>query len=104
MAASDGRDGPRDSTLYPARIKDLGPRDFVKVDCEACHHTALLSLAFLSRLGLDPRCKVLDLRDPSEPVRPWLPSLRDWRTLRESGVEWAAGRVDDWLARKAGKQ
>jgi hypothetical protein len=42
--------------------------------------------------------------DPSEPSRSWLPSLRDWRTARESAVDWAAGRVEDWLARKAGKQ
>jgi hypothetical protein len=44
--------------LYLARIEDLGPGDLVKVDCAACSHTALLSAAFLSRLGLDPREKV----------------------------------------------
>jgi len=27
--------------LYAARIEDLG--DFVKVDCAACHHVALLT-------------------------------------------------------------
>ena len=42
--------------------------------------------------------------DPSEPSRSWLPSLRDWRTVWESGVDWAVGRIDEWLARKAGKQ
>jgi hypothetical protein len=26
--------------LYAARIEDLGPGDFVKVDCAACHHGA----------------------------------------------------------------
>jgi hypothetical protein len=34
-----------------ARIDDLGPGDFVKVDYAARSHTALLSTAFLSRLG-----------------------------------------------------
>jgi hypothetical protein len=29
--------------LYAARIEDLGPGDFVKVDCVACHHVALLT-------------------------------------------------------------
>jgi hypothetical protein len=62
--------------LYAARIEDLEPGDFVKVDCAACCrrllrssaelrclHTALLAPAFLSRLGLSPRHKVLDLQD-----------------------------------------
>jgi hypothetical protein len=49
--------------LYLARIEDLGPGDFVKVDCAGCSHTALLSMAVLSRLGLDPRDKVLDLKN-----------------------------------------
>jgi hypothetical protein len=49
--------------LYAARIEDLRPGDFVKVDCSACSHTALLSPIFLSRLGLSPRSKVLDLKD-----------------------------------------
>jgi hypothetical protein len=49
--------------LYAARIEDLGPGDIVKVDCAACSHTALLSPAFLQRLRLSPREKVLDLKD-----------------------------------------
>jgi hypothetical protein len=49
--------------LYAARIQDLGPGDFVKVDCAAREHTALLAPAFLLRLGLSPRDKVLDLKD-----------------------------------------
>ena len=28
--------------IYTARIEDLGPGDFVKVDCAACHRVALL--------------------------------------------------------------
>jgi hypothetical protein len=35
---------------------------FVKVDCAACSHTALLAPPSLHRLGLSPRCKVLDLK------------------------------------------
>jgi hypothetical protein len=31
--------------LYAARIEDLGSGDFVKVDCAACHHVALLTVA-----------------------------------------------------------
>jgi ribosomal protein S27E len=49
--------------LCAARIGDLGPGDFLKVDCAACGHTAVLAPAFLDRLGLSPRCKVLDLKD-----------------------------------------
>src|SRR5262245_50738401 len=49
--------------LYLARIEDLGPGDFLKVDCAACLHTALLSAAFLSQLGLSPREKVIDLNE-----------------------------------------
>jgi ribosomal protein S27E len=49
--------------LSLAGIEDLGPGDFMQVDCAACSHTALLSTAFLIRLGLSPRDKVLDLKD-----------------------------------------
>jgi len=49
--------------LYAARIEDLGPGDFVKVDCAECGHTALLTPASLSLLGFSPRRKVLDLKD-----------------------------------------
>jgi hypothetical protein len=49
--------------LYAARIADLAPGDFVKVDCVGCSHTALLAAAFLARLGLNPHYRVLDLKD-----------------------------------------
>ena len=52
--------------LHAARIEDLGPSDFVKIDCAACSHTALLKPAFLARLGLEPRRRVLDLKDRSD--------------------------------------
>ncbi len=44
--------------LYAARDADLGHGDFVKVDC-----AARLSPEFLSRLGLAPYAKVLDLQE-----------------------------------------
>jgi ribosomal protein S27E len=47
--------------LYLARIEGLGRGDFVKVDCAACDHVALLAPDFLLQLGLSPRTKVLDL-------------------------------------------
>ncbi len=49
--------------LYLARIEDLGRSDFVKVDCAACQHVALLTPEFLRRLGLSPEAKVLDLKE-----------------------------------------
>jgi hypothetical protein len=49
--------------LYLARIEDLGPGDFVKIDCSACGHSALLSTAFLSRLGLNAQNRVVDLKN-----------------------------------------
>jgi ribosomal protein S27E len=49
--------------LYLARIEDLGRSDFVKVDCAACHHVALLAPVFLLKLGLSPQTKVLDLKE-----------------------------------------
>jgi hypothetical protein len=48
--------------LYAARIEDLGAGDFVKVDCAACHHVALLTPETLLRSGLSPAAKVLDLK------------------------------------------
>jgi hypothetical protein len=41
--------------FYLARIEDLGHGDFVKVDCAARHHFALLTPAALLKLGLSPR-------------------------------------------------
>ena len=48
--------------LYLARIEDLRQSDFVKVDCTACHHVALLTPGALLKLGLSPDTKVLDLK------------------------------------------
>jgi hypothetical protein len=41
--------------LYAARIEDLAPGDFVKVDCAACHHVALLPPEALLRTDLSPQ-------------------------------------------------
>ena len=49
--------------LYAARIEDLGSGDFVKVDCAACGHTALLTPVFLARLAPKASRKVLDLKE-----------------------------------------
>jgi rubredoxin len=49
--------------LYAARIEHLGPGDFLKVDCGACSHTALLTREFVERRGLEPDRKFLDLKD-----------------------------------------
>jgi hypothetical protein len=43
--------GARVVPLYAARIEDLGPGNFVNVDCVACSHTALLASAFLDWTG-----------------------------------------------------
>jgi hypothetical protein len=54
--------GRRNAPLYAARIEDLGPGDFVKVDCAACHHVALLTPETLLRAGLSPAAKLLDIK------------------------------------------
>jgi len=54
--------GARMLPLYAARIEDLGSGDFVKVDCSACQHVALLTPEALLRFGLSPAAKVLDLK------------------------------------------
>jgi ribosomal protein S27E len=48
--------------LYAARISDLASGDFVKVDCAACQHIAVLTPEALLRVGLSPAAKVLDLK------------------------------------------
>ena len=51
---------------YDARISDLGPGDFVQVEC-ACGHTELLTAAMLETAGVTPACKVLDLAHHMRP-------------------------------------
>jgi hypothetical protein len=48
--------------LYAARIEDLGPGDFVKMECAACGHDALIPpSALLQGLRLSPATLALDL-------------------------------------------
>jgi hypothetical protein len=48
--------------LYAARIEDLGPGDFVRVECAACGHDVLIThTALLQGLRLQPYDRVLDL-------------------------------------------
>jgi hypothetical protein len=56
------REAARVLPLYAARIEDLGPGEFVKVDCAACHHVAVLTPEALLRVGLSPAAKVLGLK------------------------------------------
>jgi hypothetical protein len=66
--------------LYLARIEDLGRSDFVKVDCAACHHVALLTPEALLKLGPSPAANVLDL-----PMAGQVPLVRNGRTGRQRG-------------------
>jgi hypothetical protein len=49
--------------LYAARIADLGPGDFLKIECTACGHAELLATDMLriKGLALPPYTPVLDL-------------------------------------------
>ena len=49
--------------LYEARLQDLGPGDFVNVECTACGHAELLASDMLRIKGLElpPYTPVLDL-------------------------------------------
>jgi hypothetical protein len=47
----------------PRGSRTLDPGDFVKIDCAACSHPALLAPRFLRRLRLQPPDKVLDLKE-----------------------------------------
>ena len=72
--------------LYAARIEDLGPGDFVKFECAACGHNALIPpSSLLNGLRLPPDTRVLDLE----------PRLRcrecDARGKSVASVKWAGG-------------
>ena len=47
--------------LYAARIEDLGPGDFVRVECAACGHDALIHPSALPNLQFQPQDLVLGL-------------------------------------------
>jgi hypothetical protein len=72
--------------LYAARVADLGPGDFVKIECIACGHNELIPPSALSQgLRLPPYTPVLDLE----------PRLRcrecDARGKAMVSIKWAAG-------------
>ena len=48
--------------LYDARIEDLGPHDFVHVEC-GCGHSEMIPAVGLTRgMRLPPATKILDLQ------------------------------------------
>jgi hypothetical protein len=48
--------------LYKARVRDLGPDDFVKVTCYGCGHETLIPPeTFLVRPGVSSHTRVVDL-------------------------------------------
>ena len=48
--------------LYEARIQDLGPGDFVRVECTVCRHEELIPAIGLQQgMRLPPCTPVLDL-------------------------------------------
>jgi hypothetical protein len=49
--------------LYEARLQDLGPGDFVRVECAACGHETLIpQSALLHGLRLPPGERIVNLR------------------------------------------
>ena len=68
--------------LYAARIEDLGPGEFVKVDCAACHHVALLTPEALLRAGLSLRSRFSTSKGGSGV---WAAGGREGRSFRSSG-------------------
>ena len=58
-AVDEARERPQTGMqpLHLARIEDLGCGDFLKVDCAACHHVALVTLSVLLKLGLSLQTK-----------------------------------------------
>jgi hypothetical protein len=67
--------------FYAAHLSDLGPDDFVQVEC-ACGHIEELSAAMLATAGVKPYTKVLDLRR-----RLKCKSCR-WKGRAEVSVRW----------------
>ncbi len=47
--------------LYAARIEDLSPGDFVRVECAACGHDALIHPSALPNIQFQPQDLVLGL-------------------------------------------
>jgi hypothetical protein len=47
--------------LFEARLSDLGPCDFVKVECTACVHVEMLTATMLGSAGVKAYETILDL-------------------------------------------
>ena len=48
--------------LYDARVRDLGPRDLVKIQCTACSHTMRFIAEYLRGKGIASYEPILSLR------------------------------------------
>ena len=54
--------GSKMAPLYAARIEDLGPNDFVRVECIACGHDEMVpKVGLTAGLRLPPETRLLDL-------------------------------------------
>jgi hypothetical protein len=47
--------------LYAARVSDLHPGDFVRVECGCRHDEMIRASALTQRLGLGPNDRIVDL-------------------------------------------
>jgi len=68
--------------LYDARVSDLGPDDFVQVEC-GCGHKEQLTAAMLATAGVAPYRTILDLR------RSLKYSACRWRGRADVTIRWA---------------
>ena len=68
--------------LYAARVEDLGPDDWLKVEC-ACGHLERLSAAMLATAGVPSYTKILDLKSRLK--------CREcrWKGRADLTIEWA---------------
>jgi len=48
--------------LYDARLRDLGPRDLVKITCAGCSHITRMVASFLAQRGVQPYEPILSLK------------------------------------------
>lgn len=89
--------------LYATRIEDFRRGDFVKVDCAACHHVALLAPEALLRVGLSPGAKVLDLKGQA-PVPRVRKEGAGGRLDQVAGAERVTAKLNlTWLLSAAGQ-
>jgi len=48
--------------LYDTRLRDLGPRDLLKIQCTACSHIVRMIASYLAGRGIQPYEPILSLR------------------------------------------